>query len=158
AELTSRIRKATGTIRVVEAPDGATVLLDGKELPSLVVRPVYVAAGSHTVGVTHADFAPFKKQLKVDVGDAALVKPDLVARPRDAAVHVVAKPGDASVLVDGKPPASPKAERGGITFSVRPGAHEVSIRKPGMTAVDTTLELRGGETREVSAELYAAPP
>lgn len=158
SQLRERIRRASGTIRIVDAPEGASVLIDGRDASAAMVRPVYVAAGTHVVSVTHADFAPFRKSLKVDVGEAEVLKPELLARPRDATVRVVSTPGDATVLIDGRAPAQAQRKGGTTIAAVRPGWHEISVRKPGMTAVDAVFEVRAGETRELSAGLLPSPP
>jgi hypothetical protein len=158
SQLQQRIRKATGTLRILEAPEGATVLVDGKDQSAAALRPVYVAVGQHTLAVTHPDHGPWRRSVQVDPGESEVLRVELVPRPRDATLRVVVAPQDASVLIDGGTPSSPTRERGGVVFNLRPGWHEVSLRKPGMTSVDTVLELRAGETREVSAELLKGSP
>jgi hypothetical protein len=154
-ELTARIRKATGTVRVVDAPEGASVAVDGKELPGALARPAYVAAGTHVIAVTHPDFQPWRRSFHVDAGDAAALKAELVPRPRDAQVRVIVSPRDANVSLDGRaPPSTSKKDGTAFVMPVHPGWHEILVSKPGMTSIDTVLELRAGETREVSAELF----
>ena len=157
AQLTQRIRKASGTVRVVEAPEGSSVTVDGRDTPAALLRPVYVPVGRHAVVVNHPDFTAFRQAVQVATGDGWVLKAVMPARPRDATLRVLITPRDALVLVDGKAASGGRREGAATVLSLRPGLHELAVRKPGMTSFETTMELRSGESREVSSELLASP-
>jgi hypothetical protein len=156
AQLRERIKRASGTLRVI-APEGATVVVDGRDGGVAALRPVFLPAGQHTLSVSHPDFAPMQQRVRVAAGEAALVDAKLPPKPRDANVRVVVRP-DATVLVDGRTPQSQRRDGSAVVFTVRPGWHELSVAKPGMTSFEAVLDFKPGDSHEVRATLLPSQP
>ena len=156
AQLRERIKRASGTLRVL-APEGATVVIDGRDGGVAALRPVFLPAGQHTLSISHPDFSPLQQRVRVAAGEAALVEAKLPPKPRDANVRVVVRP-EATVLVDGRTPTNQRRDGSAVIFSVRPGWHELSVSRPGMTSFEAVLDLRPGDSHEIRATLLPSQP
>ncbi|MBX3230418.1 MAG: PEGA domain-containing protein [Labilithrix sp.] len=106
------LKKRPSTLTVTSSPAGATVTVDGKEVPGVTPLSVTVMHGSHTVEVSAPTGVPYKQKLEARYGRA---------------VHVVAhlKEGGAERPA---PPANPYASDGEGAISVRAALSLVAPR------------------------------
>jgi hypothetical protein len=152
--LNSRIRSHAGTLRVLEAPEGSHVKIDGREMSDAVKRPVFLIQGKHHIQVYHENFHGIHRVMWVRPGNSLVLHAALRTRPVESLLRIVPTPSDVKVYLDGNLLVKPaKTVKNGKEFWVSPGKHNVSFRKEGLSRLDTVFEIRPRETREMMPKL-----
>jgi serine/threonine-protein kinase len=67
-----------GTLRLMVRP-WAEVAVDGKPVGTTPMRPIQLAAGTHTIRLTHPDFPPVVKKVVVRAGQMSRLEVDLAS-------------------------------------------------------------------------------
>lgn len=143
------INKVVGRLEVADAPEGATVYVDGEAVGRApLAGPIVLDPGQHKVRVALEGFRSMETTVTI-ASEASLT----VRAPLDKArgtLRVVCDREDAAVTVDGDP-------RGGCPFEgpVTPGSHAISVQAPGMDPVERQAAVRSGEETVVEIALTA---
>jgi hypothetical protein len=78
------LRARVGTIEVTTAPDGVTVVVDGREVgPAPLSRPLVLGPGEHVIEAKGDGLEPATKKVTLAAGDATKVHLELKARASD---------------------------------------------------------------------------
>jgi peptidoglycan/xylan/chitin deacetylase (PgdA/CDA1 family) len=128
-----------GALRVTSDPDGATVLLDGKEVGKTPLVYPNVQPGPHTVAVRLAGYANAEQALQVARAQAAVATFTLERQRRD--VRVVSQPAGAEVSWDGQDQGPAPAAIARATV----GTHQVKVTLAGYDAVEKDVDLPAGD-------------
>jgi hypothetical protein len=138
-------RKALLSLR---APDGAKILVDGKEASAADARKLEVDPGEHVIDVTRQGNAPWHLSVVARPGEKVDLEPRLdVGGGGATGIEVVAEPANAVITVDGAPAAS------GTVVPLSPGDHAVDVRAPGHHAFARTVPIVAGEKAHLEARL-----
>ena len=128
-----------GSLRVNSDPDGATVLLDGKDVGKTPLIYPNVPPGKHTLALRLAGYVNADQQLQVVRAEAAEATFTLERQTRD--VRVVSDPDGAAVAWDGQDQGhSPAA----ITKTVV-GSHKVKVTLTGYDEVEQDVDIPAGD-------------
>jgi hypothetical protein len=141
---TLRERLAKTSIRVVDAPEGASIFVDGKPWGRTPrPDPIPVEPGSHVVVVRLAGHQDFRATVGVPAGQSVEVAPEMevgAAGKRSIAPYIVGGAGAAMVLV--------AAITGGIALSKAKGADtadsDAADSARSMARVADVLGIMGG--------------
>jgi hypothetical protein len=74
----------------VDAPDGATVAVDGKPVGVAPLAPISVVPGPHFVAITERGHEPYTRDLKLGRGDSVAVHADLHRTGQRRAAYLLA--------------------------------------------------------------------
>lgn len=155
AEQGARVGVLTITSNVPAGTAG-TVELDGTEVgrlgPELTIK---VSTGRHVVAVVASGYAPSRREVMVASGPPqALAFEPVKLEGRLANIALSTATPDADVLVDGAPVGrTPLA----APISVTPGAHTISLRRPGYFPAQQALTLGEGVRADVALTLSPDP-
>lgn len=148
-----------GWVYVSSSPGGAEVTLDGRAVGQTPaagsLKLNNIAAGSHTVSLSLAGYAPYTEPVSVSPNTVsevnAILQPSAPAKTTGA-LSVSSEPAGAQVLLDDA--------FVGITpltlDSVTTGTHSVIIRMNGYQDYTTSTPVNAGATSTVSAALLPA--
>lgn len=126
-------------LRVISTPDGATVVVDERELGRTPLE-LDLSTGAHTVRVARPGFAP--AQLGVETRpDAPLPPLRFVLQPLTASLSVTSRPSGATVRVGGEVVGRTPLEK----LALPPGVHQVSVERAGYTRVTRVVAADAGE-------------
>jgi PEGA domain len=121
---------------------GATVKI------STAMEPLGQGAADEPRPRPNPDAAP----PEVEPGAPAQPAREPVARSGFGTLSLRVQPRDATVLVDGEEWHAPEGA-GPLTIELGSGAHEVEVRKQGLTSYRSTVQIRGGETVALNVSL-----
>jgi hypothetical protein len=130
-----------GTLTVLSSMDGATVILNGKEMGKVpLAKPIRLAPGTYEVKVTLRGYVPYAETVTINPGENRDLVAELVAAGAILKVEGVA---GARVTVDG-------AQVGVVPYEgeVPPGSHRVVVEiEDGGPLIRTVEAVPGEETR-----------
>jgi hypothetical protein len=140
-----------GTLSVDSTPEGAKVLVDGKEVGRTPLAALPVVAGKRVVVLKKRGYVAFREELEVEAGAKRSVEARLKAKP--GRLSVVIRYGGqlswAEVVLDGRSLGSgPVAER-----SVQAGRHSVTVRRPGYAMMTKRIRVPPGGHQKVIFDL-----
>jgi hypothetical protein len=152
--------KMVGSVRVVSGTPGGEVFIDGEDKGPVNVEIPNVRPGTHIVELRAKGFQPQAIELPVTAGEQRVAKLDLqpgggmqpgmggdVARLR-----VVTPVPDCEVFVDGASMGRAPIDRRDLA----PGKHYVVVRRPGYAEWKREVDLQGGQTVALTAELSSS--
>lgn len=140
----------TGTLKVVSPVPDADVYIDGAAIGK-VPQEKAVARGEHFVVVKLAGFKTFEQKVRIEPGQTLTVSAELKAVGR---VRVISDPAGAEVMVNGLPQGVTPLELN----EVEVGTTIVRVTKAGYQSWEQTLNLEGGKTETLSANLRLEGP
>lgn len=133
-----------GTLKVLSAVPDADVFIDGAGVGK-VPQEKQVARGEHFVVVKLPGYKTFEQKVRVEEGQTLTVSAELKAVGR---LRVLSDPPGADVLVNGMTQ--------GVTpldLEVEVGTTIVRVQKAGFEPWERTLDLIGGKSEVISADL-----
>lgn len=128
-----------GALRVTSDPDGATVLLDGKEIGKTPLVYPNVPPGKHTLSVRLAGYVTVEREVQVERAQASEAQFSLERQTR--AVRVVSDPAGAEVTWDGQPLGKAPA----VVTKAPVGTHTVRLSLPGYDEVEQEVRIDPGD-------------
>ena len=134
-----------GTLKVVSPVPDADVYIDGAAIGK-VPQEKQVSRGEHFVVVKLLGFKTFEQKVRIEPGQTLTVSAELKAVGR---VRVLSDPAGAEVVVNGLPQGVTPLELN----EVEVGTTIIRVVKPGYEVWEKTLELEGGKTEVLSANL-----
>ena len=151
-QATAAAGPAKGMLKVVSAPSGAKVSIDGDAVgatPLTLKREV----GTYVVSIEIAGYAPVSRQVELAAGKAAVVSETLMqaAGYIDVTVAPEAAARAASVTVDGK------AAGAGKQGPYKVGKHAVRAEAAGYRAAEQQTGVDNGGIAQVALTLEALP-
>jgi hypothetical protein len=161
ATLNPMAASTVGWIYVSSSPGGATVTLDG----SMVGQTPYsgslklnnIAAGTHTVALSLAGYAPYSAQTSVapsTVSEVSALLQPTAPVSATGGISVSSTPAGANVLLDnnfiGVTPLT--------LNTVAAGSHTITLMLQGYQEYSVTTPVNAGATSTVSAALMPATP
>jgi hypothetical protein len=135
----------TGTLKVVSPVPDADVYIDGAAIGK-VPQEKAVARGEHFVVVKLAGFKTFEQKVRIEPGQTLTVSAELKAVGR---VRIISDPPGAEVLINGLPQGVTPLE----LLEVEVGTTIVRVSRSGYQTWEQTLNLEGGKTETLSANL-----
>jgi len=144
-----------GSISVSSTPNGAGIYVDTiyqGETNQIVGN---LAVGSHTVTLKKAGYQTWSTQYTVNSGQTTYVNVQLtpVSNPTTGDLEVVSSPSGAAVYVDTNYQGSTSPGSPLDVVGLIPGTHTVVLKKSGYQDYTTTVNIRAGQTAQVSATL-----
>jgi hypothetical protein len=149
-----------GLLVIVVNEPNADVLVDGKTAALTwsndgKTGEIRVPPGTHQVQIRKDGFTPHEEQVTVPEGGQETIRLRLVAA--DATLIVLANETGADVYVDGRQVVATWASDGKrAEVRVRPGAHQVEVKKDGCIPHIALVTLDPGGQKTVRAPLPAA--
>lgn len=135
----------TGTLKVVSPVPDADVYIDGAAIGK-VPQEKAVSRGEHFVVVKLGGFKTFEQKVRVEPGQTLTVSAELKAVGR---VRIISDPAGAEVQINGLPQGVTPLELN----EVEVGTTIVRVMKGGYQTWEQTLNLEGGKTETLSANL-----
>jgi hypothetical protein len=149
-----------GIVKFESTPSGATVRIDGRQLPRVTPVEEFLALGKHKVKIYgHEGYETFKQDLVLQSGQTIMVnlKPvmgSVVVRPRDPEGNLVT---DVAVFIDGEEIARAPVRIQGVLAGrrvfrmektgMRPVERQVNVTKNGKVDVDVSMSPSQGVLR-----------
>jgi peptidoglycan/xylan/chitin deacetylase (PgdA/CDA1 family) len=138
-EFTLKELPRVGALRVTSDPDGATVLLDGKEIGKTPVVYPNVPPGKHTLSLRLAGYVTADREVQVERAQASEAHFPLERQTR--AVRVVSDPAGAQVTWDGQGLGQAPA----VVAKAPVGAHTVRLSLAGYDEVEQQVQIEPGD-------------
>ncbi len=159
----AELRASVGTVDIRDAPDGASVTVDGVDQGKTPIdAPLRLSAGNHTIRVVKDGYLPFETRKDLAGREASVVHAQLAPLTQAGRLTVSEKSGKAlEIVVDGSVAGRTPSWEGALA----PGVHVVLLRGEGNlgtqpASVDVkvnqavALEL---EAEELRASLTVTP-
>jgi len=143
----AELERFVGKVRLVEAPVGADVYIDGKKVGVAPLKePLPLDPGRHVVRVSKDRFKTLDVEVIVASGAEVEVRADL-QQPK-AELKVACKGDKTVVFID-------EAAVGTCPYqgSVEAGVHEVKVIEPGKETFIQTVEAAAGSTLVIAVDL-----
>jgi hypothetical protein len=139
-----------GKIKVVSAVPEADVFIDGAAIGK-VPQEKDLSAGEHFVVVKLPGYKTFEQKVKIETGKTLTVS----AEPKAVGkLRILSSPPGGSVLINGMPSGTTPLE----LEEVEVGTTVIRVEAPGRIAFERTLEIQGGKTEVLSADLPVMGP
>lgn len=144
------LERVVGHLRVVTEPDGAAVTIDDRVPVRDVDGDPLVAAGRHVVVASLPGYGTARDHVTTSPGERRTVRLRLGAEGSEtpmARLGLEGVPRAATVSVDGED----RMPAGALTLTE--GAHEITVRAPGMRPWQGQVSLDGGASRTLRVSL-----
>lgn len=135
----------TGTLKVVSPVPDADVYIDGAAIGK-VPQEKAVSRGEHFVVVKLAGFKTFEQKVRIEPGQTLTVSAELKAVGR---LRIISDPPGSEVMINGLPQGVTPLELN----EVEVGTTIIRVGRPGYQTWEQTLNLEGGKTETLSANL-----
>jgi len=146
-----RRARAPGKLQISSMTDGATVMVDGKEVGTIPLpQPLRLAPGKHTLKITKRGFTEYLDVFTIRARKTTVLDIDLL--PFAGVLVVSSNETDSQVFVDGK-----FAGKAPLEKEVLIGKHTVRVRKPGYYNFIKTFNCIAGKVVELKVDLKAMP-
>jgi hypothetical protein len=150
-ELVKTVRMLVSQVTLEVGESGAEVLVDDEKVGlSPLDKPLLVDAGTRVFQAKKDGFLMAKRSETLTGGTEVKLRLDLVKEVHEGRLVVECAPKDA-VLVDGK-----TVGVGPWQGALPSGGHQLRVTAQGMSAYQSEIVLRDGETRRVSIALEPA--
>ena len=146
-EALSELEQMVGKVRLVEAPDGAMVSIDGEEVATTpLAEPLVMDPGRHVLNISKDKFKTLNVEVVVASGAEIEVRADL-ENPK-AEIKVSCDGERTVIFVD-------DTAVGSCPFhgEVSAGVHEIKVIEPGKQTFTKTVEVSAGATLLIEVEL-----
>jgi tetratricopeptide (TPR) repeat protein len=141
---------AAPRLTVTSAPDGADVVIDGKEI-GLTPWNGELRLGDHQIKVRLAGYIASEREVKIQAGRDADLSFALERVPGPGKLRVETEPPDAEIRIDGK--VAVTAPFGG---DLPAGDHSVEVSSLGYRTVGQQITLEAGQQASLRIALSAA--
>lgn len=139
-------------VMLLELPEGARVVLDGRPIGEAPLGPVPMVTGRHIVEVTADGYTPVRRELSIAAGMEPEILIPMPAAPKNCQALIDANVPSARVRIDGEPIGETP-----LTAKLVGGGHSIEVSAPGFISFRGELAMVAGQTRHVEIELQRAP-
>lgn len=148
--LLTDVRNRVATVIVSAPVAGAEIRVGNKVVGTTrqgqtILR---VNAGAAAISITHKEYFPFERPLRLVAGKIETVEVQLTSRSAEAVIVVSSPIAGAEVTVDGVSAGNVPAE-----VATKPGSHRVILRRAGYDPTETSVIVAAGERKPVSIEM-----
>lgn len=151
AEMKSLLAEVTLMVQ----PPQATIRVDGRPVTMGIEGIVKLAAGTHSIEASQADYTTDHRDIIVVAGVSQSLSLKLTPIPHTGHVKISASQAGARVAVDGRDlGAAP------VDVELDAGGHHLDVTAPGFAANNSELAVAAGQSRElaITLDLPAPPP
>jgi PEGA domain len=152
APLTPVVARGELGVRLLGGVQGATLLVDGKEVAALPAGRQSLPTGEHTVTVKRLGFAPYTRRLVL--GASKAVDLDVRLVPTSAVLSVRCDVPDARVTVNGRKVGQTPL----LELEVAPGLLDVVVSHEGYLEEHQRVAASAGRDYPVTLHLTASAP
>ncbi len=146
----NEIENLVGKVRIVGAPEGSEIFLDGKKVGIAPLSdPLFVDPGRHTVRISKDRFKTLDVEVIAASGAEVEVRADLQQPKAEIKVACL---GEKTLVFIDETSVGPCPYHG----SVEAGVHEVKVIEPGKETFVQTIEATAGSTLVIAVELKPA--
>jgi hypothetical protein len=150
--LIADVRGKVCTVTLETATVGARVQVGATVVGKTPLAPLRLNAGKATITVESEGFEPFRREVELPGGGAALVHADLVPLGPSATLVVKTPRPGAEIWLDGRRVGTTSAEA-----RVTSGEHKVHVHHPDFVDADTTVVIALQEKKVVDVPLAPRP-
>jgi len=160
------VSRTAGSLRILSAPDGAVVTVDGGAQGATPVTVDGLSAGTHIVTLKKSGYADYRQTLTVTAGKVTEIDVNLVAGVQDpdtgltsatrtsqpsgtGSVAVVSSPSGAAVSLDGSGEGTTPLTIPGV----KAGSHTLMVRKSGYRDSAASITVTAEMNTSVSLTL-----
>ena len=141
--LNKTLIKSAGTISISVDVPNANVIINGHPVGLTPIADFKVEAGvKHKIEITHAETEKYSQEFDVSKGSVRAL--NLLLPKKPAYLSVSSNPVDAEIELDGDKLKLPLEKR-----MIKPGAHNIVIKKDGFLVYKDEIDLRGGENKVI---------
>jgi hypothetical protein len=143
---------AEGQLEISSAPDGATVLVEGKTTQTWKTPQIIssLSPGVYKVTISKAGYATETRSIEVRGGSRASLEVTLASLK--ASLTVAGTPAGARIIIDGRDTGKLSPSE----FSLDPAVHNIALHKEGFFDSATDIKLSAGQTASYSPTLKLA--
>lgn len=140
-------RPPGGTLVVITAPPGATVVVDGNERGTAPITVEELTPGSHIVEARLEEHQEVTERVDIEEGRQATLRLELEVIPEGGGLRITSSVDGAEVLLDGEP-----IGRAPVTHrDIEPGEHVIVVRAPGHREWERRINIESGVDLMVEA-------
>ncbi len=152
-QLTTEMKALLAPITITIEPAGAVVSVDGRSIGKApLLRPLRLAAGSHTLETSADGWKTQKRDLMVSAGIPLNLNIRLDLIPKTGQVRINAAPPESEIRIDGRVLGRPPAQ-----IELGAGGHQLDIQAPKYTPYAVELIIAAGQTRTIDIVLQKPP-
>jgi serine/threonine protein kinase/WD40 repeat protein len=140
-----KLERPPGTLVLKDLPDGAKVVVDGKEADVKPGARLELAEGRHLVKVNRPGHREFSRPITIQAGQTEEMSVELLPLP--AMLVLTIDPAGAEVLIDGQTKYTAPPNREPLRIPVEAGKREVRVSKDGYHARTETITVDPGEEK-----------
>ncbi|AFL95915.1 hypothetical protein containing PEGA domain [Thermococcus cleftensis] len=144
--ISAALKPKPGTLGVTSEPAGAKVYVNGTYIGTTPVQGYSLSPGIYRVKVTMTDYQAYEKVITVEPGQEYRISARLT--PSWGVLKVNSNPSGAEVYINGD-----AAGKTPLELKLDPGTYTVRLSIEGYEDYEDSIEVRAGETAEVSANL-----
>lgn len=144
-----RLRGTLGSLAIHSDPEGARILLDGKEYGVTPVTIDPVAPGSHSIRLSKEGRSDVLQAVVVEPGQPAVVDAILVAE--GGTLEIKPSPRDGAVFVNGVEIGAGRQ----VIGPVKPGTYSIRVTASGHTDFIQPVQVDASGTTRVAARLQS---
>lgn len=148
-------RRRVGRLELHVAPDGATAMLDGKELgraPFTV--PIEVTAGLHGLSLSFPGYESVQTSILIAGQQTTLSNVELSRHQEPASLQIDCALGDVLVTLDNRAVGSTPLP---ALLRIGPGEHDLQLSRAGYRSTQQRLALAAGQVQRVACALESDP-
>ena len=139
------LKRATGKLRIVTEPEGATVAIDGQVIGQSPTSEIEILSGHKAkIEVSHPEADSIIQIVSLERDQERTLPIRLQLKPSAFSIHIV--PESASVILDGGPAIAIDK-----WTSTTAGPHTLTITNEGYEDETLSFQLRGGEKKSLSS-------
>lgn len=142
-----------GTIYITTDPPGGDLYIDGSLKGKTPILIDALTPGPHAVLIKRTNYVDYTDTVTADPGRIPEYHESLIPLPQTGFLGIVSVPDNATAYIDGTLFGTTPT----LLMSVSAGTHRLLVQKPGYRNYTQTLEIAGGSSRLVQADLEKIP-
>jgi hypothetical protein len=142
-----------GTVYITTDPPGGDLYIDGSLKGKTPLLVDALTPGPHAVLIKKTNYVDYTDTVTADPGRIPEYHESLIPLPQTGFLGIVSVPDNATAYIDGAAFGTTPT----LLMWVTAGTHRLLIQKPGYRNYTQTLEIAGGSSRLVQADLEKIP-
>ncbi len=149
-----QVSKKYGSIRIVTDPEGAEIVINGKDTGFKTPNTIRnLAPGNYEITCKKSGYEPAVRNATVKEGQILEITLHLKKKEMVGYLSIVSDPGGAEIIIDG----TDKGIKTPNMLKLKPGEYTLVLRKTGFEEFTKKIKIKDGETTKVSAILTKIP-